>query len=166
MIWLQISLFIIQSLQKLLWLLIVCQALSDLFDPHNDLWWVLLLSSFNRWWNWGTEKLRKLPEATQQAIALGFESRLFGSELLFLILVLNCLHWFPAYFPDAMPLPSWLATVLPDLLGCKLSIPFPRACYYALISPVLRGSFWGLLPHSPDAHSTQEALCASTSYIL
>ena len=48
MIWLQISLFIIQSLQKLPWLLIVCQALSDLFDPHNDLWWALLLSSFNR----------------------------------------------------------------------------------------------------------------------
>lgn len=65
-----------------------------------------------------------------------------------------------------MPLPSWLASELPDLPGCKLNIPFPGACCYVLVSPSFRGSFWGLPPQSPHAHSTQEAFCASICYIL
>ena len=62
---------------------------------------------------------------------LRFESRLLGVEVLFLVLLLNCLHWFLTYFPDAGPLPSWLALVLPDLLSCRLSIPFPVTTYWS-----------------------------------
>lgn len=50
--------------------------------------------------------------------------------------------------------------------SCKFSISFPRACYCVLVSPSPRESFWGPLPQPPDAHATQEALCASTLYIL
>lgn len=50
--------------------------------------------------------------------------------VLYLVL-LNCLHWCPTYFPDAVPSPSRLALVLPDRLSCRLRIPFPVTVYWS-----------------------------------
>ena len=128
----------------------MCQALTDLFSPHTDLWCVFLVSSFNRWWNWDTEKLSKLPEPSQSVVELRFESGLLGLEVLFLVLVLNCLHWFPTCFP--MPCPyclgwpwcsqtssaadlayhsPWLCTGLSEPQKVSLGTPpeFPRGSF-------------------------------------